>query len=169
MQRQGPQTQDKQSINPLQVMETLFRSNQWHFERTGNNLGLVLKTHGQWCEYILHCAEEKSLGLFYLTCSYDIRVPSYQRARLDGLLSQINREMWMGHFDLCSQDGAPTYRQAIPIRGVKRFSLEQMEDMVDHALSECERFYPAFQACLWGDVKPDIAVKSALIECYGYA
>ncbi|MFK7867093.1 MAG: YbjN domain-containing protein [Alphaproteobacteria bacterium] len=168
MQNQAQKTSAKAKIGPVEVMETLFRSHQWSFERTLND-GLTLQTKGNWCNYALHCAVEPQNDLFYMTCTYDMRVPHHQRSALDALLSQINREMWMGHFDLCSQDGSPTYRHALPIRGVKAFSLEQMEDMVDHALSECERFYPAFQACLWGKIKPDVAIASALMECHGYA
>jgi hypothetical protein len=48
-------------------------------------------------------------------------------------------------------------------------SAEQVEDLVDIALSECERFYPAFQLVLWGGKKPADAMAAAMIDPVGEA
>ncbi len=37
------------------------------------------------------------------------------------------------------------------------------------ALTECERFYPAFQLVIWGGKTPDEAVTAAMIEPMGEA
>ncbi len=168
MQGQSERVYDTKPVNPIDVMETLFRSHQWTFERTANH-GLSLRTHGAWCNYHIFCATEHSQHLFYLTCTYDMRIPEPRRKELYHLLALINKEIWMGHFDLCSVDGAPTYRHAMPIRGVKRFSLEQMEDFVDRALTECERFHPIFQGCLFGHLPPEQVISMSKIECHGIA
>ena len=46
---------------------------------------------------------------------------------------------------------------------------ESMEDMVDIAMSECERFYPAFQFALWGGKSPQDAIDAAMLDCAGDA
>ena len=43
-------------------------------------------------------------------------------------------------------------------------SVEQIEDLVDIAISECERFYPAFQLVVWGGKPADEAIAAAMIE-----
>ena len=48
-------------------------------------------------------------------------------------------------------------------------SSEQVEDLVDIALSECERFYPAFQLVIWGGKTPEEAMAAAMIEPIGEA
>ena len=48
-------------------------------------------------------------------------------------------------------------------------SAEQVEDLVDIALSECERFYPAFQLVLWGGKSPLEAIAAAMIDPVGEA
>src|SRR4029077_6224625 len=48
-------------------------------------------------------------------------------------------------------------------------SAEQVEDLVDIAVSECERFYPAFQLVIWGGKSPDDAMTAAIIEPIGEA
>ena len=41
--------------------------------------------------------------------------------------------------------------------------------MVDIAITECERFYPAFQFVLWGGKSPVDALQAAMLECVGEA
>ena len=55
------------------------------------------------------------------------------------------------------------------LRGGRGASVEQLEDLVDIALNECERFYPAFQFVLWGGKSPTEAIDAAVIETAGEA
>jgi hypothetical protein len=41
--------------------------------------------------------------------------------------------------------------------------------MVDIAITECERFFPAFQFVLTGGKTPDEALTAAMLECAGEA
>ena len=80
-----------------------------------------------------------------------------------------NERLWLGHFDLSAEDNSPAFRHAVLLRGVMAASAEQVEDLVDIALSECERFYPAFQLVLWGGKKPAEAMAAAMIDPVGEA
>ena len=51
----------------------------------------------------------------------------------------------------------------------RRTSAESLEDMVDIAITECERFFPAFQFVLWGGKAPNKALTAAMLECVGEA
>ena len=48
----------------------------------------------------------------------------------------------------------PVFRHAVLLRGAPGASAESLEDMVDIAITECERFFPAFQFVLWGGKSP---------------
>ena len=48
----------------------------------------------------------------------------------------------------------PVFRHAILLRGAASVSREQLEDIVDIAFAESERYYPAFQFVIWGWQKP---------------
>ncbi len=58
--------------------------------------------------------------------------------------------MWLGHFDLWTDEGLPMFRHAIPLRGTTGLMPEQLNDLVEVAISESERFYPAFQYVVVG-------------------
>ncbi len=55
------------------------------------------------------------------------------------------------------------------LRGAPGASAESLEDMVDIAIAECERFFPAFQFVLWGGKSPTEALQAAMLECAGEA
>ena len=63
----------------------------------------------------------------------------------------------------------PTVRHTLLLRGMTGASAEQLEDLVEFAFAECERFYPAFQFVLWGDKSPADALDSALVDHAGEA
>jgi len=44
-----------------------------------------------------------------------------------------------------------------------------VEDLLDVTISECERFYPAFQFLVWGGKSPSEALDAAIIETVGEA
>ena len=48
-------------------------------------------------------------------------------------------------------------------------SVEQMEDLVEVALGESERFFPAFQFVIWGGKTAEEAVASSLLDVQGEA
>ena len=48
-------------------------------------------------------------------------------------------------------------------------SLAMAQLAVETALSECDRFYPAFQFVLWGDRSPRDALDAAMVEAQGEA
>jgi hypothetical protein len=48
-------------------------------------------------------------------------------------------------------------------------SVEQIEDLVEIGMLECERFYPAFHYVVWGGKTPAEAVDAAMIETVGEA
>jgi hypothetical protein len=55
------------------------------------------------------------------------------------------------------------------LRGSPSASAESLEDMVDIAITECERFFPAFQFVLWGGKAPAEALAASMLDCVGEA
>lgn len=157
-----------QTANPLDVLEALFTENEWPFERAGED-ELVVETTGGWCDYRLYFAWRDDMHALHFSCAFDTRIPPEKRRAVHDLLAMINERLWMGHFDLSSQDATPMFRHAVPTRGARALSVEQLEDLMDIALAECERFYPAFQFVLWGGYAPEEAVAAALIDTQGEA
>lgn len=154
--------------NPIDLIEQLVMSNQWMFERNGDD-ELAVEVAGRWCDYRLFFSWREDVSALHFSCAFDMRVPKAKLAPVHQLLSEVNEKLWLGHFDLWTEDGLPLFRHAVPLRGTSGASLEQIEDLVSTALRECDRFYPAFQFVVWGGKTPTEAVALSMIDPVGEA
>ena len=154
--------------NPIDMLEEFVSANDWRFDRT-TDAEIVVELRGSWCEYRLYFVWQEDLGAVYFSCLFDVRIPPNKRAGAYHLLALINEKLWLGHFDLCSEELVPMFRHTLLVRGAGRVSAEQFEDVVDIAFSECERFFPAFQFVLWGGKTPEEALAAAMLETVGEA
>ena len=154
--------------HPLDVVERIVDGNDWSFDRR-NDREMAAQAPGRWCDYTLYFAWNDEVGAMHFTCAFDIRVPKARRAQVNELLSLANEKLWLGHFNVWNEGGLPMFSHAMPLRGTRGPTLEQMEDLMDIALSECDRFYPAFQYVIWGGRTAADAVAAAMIETLGEA
>ncbi len=147
------------SINPIDLLEELVVANEWAFDRSSEH-ELVVETVGRWRE---------DLDALYLTSALDTRVSDEKRTAVMELLCRVNEKTWLGHFDLSATDRLLFFRYTMLNRGFPAPTSEQLEDLVDIAVAECERFYPALQMVVWAGNTPEEAVASAMLETVGEA
>ena len=161
-------SQDNLADNPLDIVEQIVEINDWIFDRRSDQ-EMAVQVPGTWCDYSLYFAWNDEMEALHFTCAFDMRVSDDQRSRVYELLALVNDRMWLGHFGMWNDEGLPMYRHALPLRGAKGPVIEQMEDLVETAVMECERFYPAFQYVIWGGKQAHEAIESAMIDTVGEA
>lgn len=157
-----------QVANPLDVLEEIVTANEWLFDRTGDD-ELIVELAGKWCHYRMFFVWQREIGALQFTCQFDMKVPEAKRGDVNDLLALLNTRMWLGHFDLELQQNTPLFRYTILTRNNRTPAVEQLEDLVEIALTECERFYPAFQFVIWGGKRPAEAMAASMIEVAGQA
>lgn len=154
--------------NPLDVLEQIVSANEWAFERRSDG-EMAAEAPGKWCDYGLYFSWSAEISAMHFSCAFDVKVPDQRRGPLFELLALANERLWIGHFGLESDEGVPVFRHAVLLRGAPGASAESLEDMVDIAITECERFFPAFQFVLWGGKAPNDALEAAMLDCVGEA
>lgn len=159
---------NEELANPLDLVEQIVAANDWAFDRRSDE-EMAVEVPGRWCDFSLYFSWREDVGAMHFTCAFDMRVPDAKRANINELLVLINEKMWLGHFGLWSEEGVPMFRHSMLLRGLHQASIEELEDLVDIALSECERFYPAFQFVVWGGKSSYEAMQAALLEPVGEA
>ena len=85
------------------------------------------------------------------------------------LSSLINEKLWIGHFDITSKNGIPAFRHTLLSGSDNDFLHKKLEDLVDIAIYECEKYYPSFQQVLFDDLQPSKSLVFANFEVIGTA
>jgi hypothetical protein len=158
----------KSAHNPLDIVEEIVTANEWPFDRTSEE-EMIVEIGGRWCDYRLYFVWQPDVSAMQFSCQFDMKVPPARRGAVWELLAEVNTRLWLGHFDVCSDEHTPMFRQTTLLRGSRGASVEQLEDLVEIALSECERFYPAFQFVIWGGKAAVEAVSAAILDTAGEA
>src|SRR6201981_2676271 len=127
--------------NPVDLVEEIVVSNDWAHDRASEE-EMIVEISGRWCDYRMYFLWQEELSALHFSCGFDMKVPKRRRGPLYELLALANERLWLGHFDLAAGDNSPSFRYAVLLRGISSLSSEQVEDVVDIAVSECERFTP---------------------------
>jgi hypothetical protein len=154
--------------NPLDILEEIVSANEWLFDRA-NDDELIVELQGRWCHYRMFFVWQKEIGALQFSCQFDMKVPEAKRNDVHDLLAMLNDRMWLGHFNLDIQQSMPLFRYTVLTRGGQMPGIESLEDLVEIALTECERFYPAFQFVIWGGKRPGEAMAASMIDVAGRA
>jgi hypothetical protein len=162
------ESQATSSGNPLDTVEHFISQQDWHFDRHAEE-ELAVSVSGRWCEYHLWFCWRPEHQSLHLSCAFDLKVPEDKRNGVYALLALMNGRVGIGNFDLYAEEGAVVYRNALLLRGTGGISESQIEDMMELALNESERFFPALQFLLWGGSTPEQALLAAVMEPVGEA
>ncbi|MEE9301278.1 MAG: YbjN domain-containing protein [Alphaproteobacteria bacterium] len=159
---------DARVANPVDLAERIIAGNDWPFERHDEE-DVSAEVAGRWCVYQLWFCWRPEINVLHFSCAFDMRIPANKRGLIYRLMGLANERLWFGHFELWSEEGLPVFRHATLLRGTSGLCRSQVEDMIDVALSEAERYYPAFQHVVWGGKSPEEALELALVETLGEA
>ena len=158
----------RNQYNPLDLMEEIVGANDWIFDRASQD-EMAVEITGRWCDYRLLFLWQEDMGALHFSCLLESRVPVEKRREVSLLLALLNERMWLGHFDLSSEDGTPMFRHTHLVRGASGVTVEQMEDLIEVSLGESERFFPAFQFVIWGGKSAEEAIEASLLDVAGEA
>ena len=154
--------------HPLAVVEDIAASNNWPFERSGED-ELTIVSKGQWTDYQLSFTWMGEIEALHLACAFDMKIPVPRRSEVQRLVAAVNEQLWVGHFDLWSKDGVVMFRHALILPSGIEPSGRQCEVALEAALDACERYYQAFQFVVWAGKPAREAVDAAMFETAGEA
>lgn len=157
-----------EDIHPIDIVESLAEHHAWDFDRIADDQ-IAMAVEGSWRTYSLTLAWSGHDETLRLICTFDLDPPE---ERLPEMLDAINRAndlCWAGAFTLWRAQRLMVYRYGLVLAGGATAGPEQIERMLTAAVTNCERFYPAFQLVGWGDRPAENAMNVAIAEAYGRA
>ena len=154
--------------NPVDAIERLAALNDWSFDRDDED-EISISVAGGWTDYSIAFTWLGDLEALHVACAFDLKVPAARRADMLSLVSLINEQMWVGHFDIWPADGVIMFRHAMLLTGGAELNGRQCESVLTTAVLACERYYQAFQFVVWAGKTGPEALATAMIETRGEA
>jgi hypothetical protein len=155
-------------INPLEVVERMAATNNWPFERAGED-EIALAVTGRWTSYQVSFTWMSEIEALHIASAFDMKVPDRRLGEVQQLIALINEQLWIGHFDIWMQNGMVMFRHALVLAGGVVATDRQCEVLLGTALDTCERYYPAFQFVVWAGKAAREAMDSVMFETSGEA
>ena len=159
-------TLHKDDPNPLDNIEDILNTNDWAFDRMGDNELLVTLT-GRYCDYTLIFLWQADMRALQLSVQYDFSIAPTNMAQGANVLMTINERTWMGHFEIAADNRVPGYRYTCIFHGNQKSAYDDLENIVDVALAQCETNYVAFSLLTGEEAANDETLPLALMQTQG--
>ncbi len=155
-------------IHPIDIVETIAAHHDWDFDRIGDDQ-IAMAVVGQWRTYSITLAWSGHDETLRLICTFEMEPPKDKLATLYHTLNEVNDQCWSGAFTYWDEQKLMVYRYGLVMAGGQEVSPEQIDTLINAAVKNAERYYPAFQLVIWGDRSPREAMQVAIAEAYGRA
>ncbi len=155
--------------NPIDLVENIFSSKSFEFERRANN-EVVVEVQGKWNNMLLFFSWEENMRCLHLSCLMDIKSTIEDRSKIFELLALVNEDLWLGHFSYWTEQNMPIFKHSILLNDEDETVLNgKISQVIDIAVKECERMYPIFKVVLTKGMDPKQALYPMLMETMGQA
>ncbi len=155
--------------DPIEVAEAVLGSDARFVSERGDDGDLSFAFKAQWCEVSGFFCWREELPAMLMTVTFDLAAAPAQMADTARLIALINENLWLGHFDLWSEDGAVVFRHAVAMIGRSELAPGEVQAMLAAAMDAADRFFPAFDLLLRCKCAPEQAIEAALFETVGEA
>ena len=145
-------------------MSPLIKEN-WTFDRTDNEVSII--ANGKHNNYQLSVSLQNDSNGLNVICGFDLRFNKKNKFQILKLVSSINAQLWLGHFDVWDKEGLIVYRNSSILE--KSPNLKTIETLLNDAVSSIDLYFPAFQYILWAGKDSEEALQTVLFETRGEA
>jgi hypothetical protein len=154
--------------HPLDIVERLASLCDWIFDRAETD-EMSVSVPGRWADYHVAFTWIEDVEALHVSCAFDLKVPERRRAEILQLVSTINEQLWVGHFDLWNSENVVMFRHSLLLAGGAEPTNAQCETLLRVSVDACERYFQAFQFVMWAGRTAREALDGVLFETEGEA
>jgi len=158
----------ERDMHPVDIIEHIASINDWVFDRQDAD-EISITARGAWSDYHVSFTWMEHLEALHVACAFDLKVPEARRGEVRQLIRLINEQMWIGHFDIWSQEGVVLFRNSHLLSGGAEVTPQQCETLVRSAIEACDHYYQAFQFVVWAGKTARNSLDYVLFETQGEA
>ena len=154
--------------HPLDIIESVAAQHEWAFERAGDD-EIAITAGGQHSAYTVSYSWMEDCEALHLACAFDMKVARSRTGEVARLVTLINEQLLMGHFDFWQRENVIMFRQSLILPGGLDPTERQIEALFESAVETCDVYFSAFQFVVWSGLPARDALDSALFETIGTA
>ncbi len=161
-------TEPARDAHPLDVIEAVASQHEWTFERAGED-EIAITVGGQRSAYTVSYSWMEDCEALHMACAFDMKVARSRVNEVSKLVTLINEQLLMGHFDFWQRENVIMFRQSLILSGGLDPTERQVEALFESAVETCEVYYAAFQFVVWSGLSGREALDAVLFETVGNA
>lgn len=155
-------------IDPLEALEAVADELALSVERVDAD-ELHVAIPGLWRDAGFWFTWRPELSTLQMGAPLDLKAPAGRLNDMARLVAMVNERLWIGHFDLWSDDSSIVFRNAAVLPADGRLDQGQAEILIKGAREAIDRFLPAFNYLIWGGKTPQEALEASMFETAGNA
>jgi len=156
------------AIDPLDAIEAVAGALEIEIERV-DDVEIHLAVPGTWRDAGVWFTWRPEVSTLQMGAPLDLKVPENLMMQAARLVTMINERLWIGHFDLWTEDQNIVFRNSIILPEDGSLDSVQAQYLIRGATEAIDRFFPAFNYLIWGNKSPEEALESSLFETAGNA
>ena len=162
------QQAEEQLGHPVDLVSCFAARQEWYVRRMDRNM-LTADVPGHWSHYHIQVTWQDYDETLRLDCGLELPVDDGAFQRLALVICLLNQHLFLGHFVIAPDTGAVELSYTLPLRGAGGATPEQIEDVVDIMLGECEHCFPAIFQVAGNQLSASDAAAAALFTTEGEA
>ena len=153
----GTALQDQTLAHPIELVTRFAARQEWLVHKKQRN-AIIAEIPGEWSDYQLAVSWQDDDETMQVICRIDVQADATMLGELAMLAALLNQHLFIGHLALDMGTCELELRHTLALRGAGGATPEQIEDVVDIMLGECEHCYPAiYQVANHGVLATDAA------------
>lgn len=157
------------TVDTIEMVEAVLASDDRFKSERAEDGDVHFSFAGGWGEVAGYFSYREELPALLFTMGFDLQAPVSRRDEAMKLAARINENLWLGHFDVWSDDGTIIFRHAMPMIGRSEISVGEVQAMLAAGLDAADRFHPAFHFLILAGQSAEEASEAALFETMGEA
>ena len=154
--------------NPIDyIEEQIYKLDADLFRDSPNHL--TLNYRGQWRNYDVVFFWDEQNEIISVSSHFDITKKAKINKNIYSLVSIVNEKINLGYFHYCSKLDTVFFKYHVSIKGFDYLTEEQIDDILNVVIKECDKYFPAFYLYFLKKQDPKFALTASLIETNGEA
>jgi hypothetical protein len=167
-QNHPPKDFPKNGHNPIDVLEDLAMGQDWPYQRVSWE-EIIIDFDGRWSECRFQFFWQKELQIIHMATLIEGPIDPKIKKEMHELIACLNYRLVLGHFEFIAEGQVVAYRLSQYFDPPRMAKVTLLEELIEYALNEIDRFYPAFQFVALGDKTAQDAMSVTLLETMGEA